>query len=278
MTFLVKVPVSVVIPCFRCALTIERAVQSIIDQTQKPAEVILVDDASGDETLAVLLEIEQQYPNWIKVLELGNNQGAASARNAGWAIATQPYIALLDSDDAWHPQKIEIQYAYMKAHPEVVLCGHDYYFSDETLPRLLLYDTRSIGKNRLLLSNPFVTPSVMIRSSILFRFMPGQRYVDDHLLWMQIAQADLKVVKLMSPLVKIYKGLYGESGLSSHLWAMEKSELHNYLYLYKNKQIGLIVMLFLELFSIAKFMRRLGIVGINKACFGLKRIFDGFHG
>ncbi len=264
-------PVSVIIPCYRCISTIHRAIESVIAQTQKPTEVILVDDASGDETLAVLREFEQQHPDWIKVIALAKNQGAASARNAGWAVASQPYIALLDSDDSWHPQKIEIQYAYMKAHPEVVLCGHSYYFLDETLPPFSPNDARCIGKIKLLLSNPFVTPSVMIRSSIPFRFMSGQRYVDDHLLWMQVALADLKVVKLMLPLVKIYKGLYGETGLSSHLWAMESSELQNYIHIYNTQGIGLSALIFLEAYSLIKYLRRLVIVGAKKvvAFFGI---------
>ena len=267
-------PVSVIIPCYRCASTIHRAVQSVVNQTQKPAEVILVDDASGDNTLDVLRELEQQYPAWIKVISLSENKGAGSARNAGWEIATQPYIALLDSDDAWHPQKISIQYSYMKSHTYVVLSGHGYYFSEEILTRLLPFDVKFINKFWLLLSNPFVTPSVMIKASIPFRFMPGQRYVDDHLLWMQISQADLKLVKLNSPLVKIFKGLYGESGLSSHLWAMEKSELRNYLFLYKNKKINLIMMLALELFSLSKFIRRLVIVAIRKIYSSFKYTFE----
>ena len=84
------VSVSVIIPCYRCASTIRRAIQSVINQTQKPAEVVLVDDASADETLVVLRELEEQYPDWIKVIALTENKGAASARNAGWAMANQP--------------------------------------------------------------------------------------------------------------------------------------------------------------------------------------------
>ena len=57
----VVAPVSVVIPCYRCAATIARAIASIAQQTRKPAEVLLVDDASGDGTLAVLQELAQQH-------------------------------------------------------------------------------------------------------------------------------------------------------------------------------------------------------------------------
>ena len=168
-------PVSVVIPCFRCATTIGRAVASITQQTQKPAEVILIEDASGDNTMAVLRKIEQAYPGWVKVLQSEENRGAASARNAGWAAASQPYVAFLDADDAWHPQKIEIQYAYMSAHPEVMLCGHGHRVIKQTdaLPDWEIGEQKEkcIHKWELLLSNRFVTPSVMVRRDVEHRFV-----------------------------------------------------------------------------------------------------------
>ena len=99
-------PVSVVIPCYRCSLTIRRALASIAQQSLKPAEVILVDDASGDGTLAVLKELASSYPNWMRLIALETNRGAASARNEGWAAASQPFIAFLDADDTWHREKI----------------------------------------------------------------------------------------------------------------------------------------------------------------------------
>jgi glycosyltransferase involved in cell wall biosynthesis len=262
-------PVTVVIPCFRCAATIGRAIESIIEQTQLPREVILVDDASDDNTLELLKVFEQKYPEWITVIELKENNGAASARNAGWTFATQPYIALLDADDSWHPGKIACQYEFMRTHPEVALCGHNYCLSnqsDEQETQLLPLAFETIGMYQLLFSNPFVTPSVMVKSGIPFRFMQGQRYIDDHLLWMEIVLAGLTVVKLSAPLTKIYKGLYGEAGLSSHLWSMEKSELYNYWYLYKTRRMSLLLMLFFEFFSLAKYLRRLLIIGSKKVC------------
>jgi len=119
------VAVSVVVPCYRCKETIERAVASVMGQTQVPAELILVDDQSGDGSLDLLKLIQSKYGcNQIKVVSLTVNQGAASARNAGWDVATQPYVAFLDADDAWHPLKIEIQLEWMLKHPGAALTGH----------------------------------------------------------------------------------------------------------------------------------------------------------
>src|SRR6185369_14935384 len=109
----------------RCAGTIERAVRSVAGQSRRPAELILVDDASGDGTGALLEGLRSRYgPDWIRIITLERNQGPGTARNVGWDAATSTYIAFLDADDAWHPRKIEIQCAWMDSHPEFAVTGH----------------------------------------------------------------------------------------------------------------------------------------------------------
>jgi len=255
--------VSVIIPCYRCSSTIERAITSIALQTQKPAEVILVDDASDDDSLGVLRALEQQYFGWIKVVSLPVNAGAASARNAGWEIASQPYIAFLDSDDAWHPRKIEIQYAFMKDNSDVVLSGHAFMQihdkgSVEGVTELSREDDvfYEVSKNRLLLSNCFSTPSVMLCRDITQRFPCGKRYGEDYHLWMEICSAGLKCYRNDHPLTFLYKNAYGKSGLSAALWKMEKGELDVYLNLFKKNYIFYPTLLLLFGWSLVKFLRR----------------------
>ena len=265
-----KIPVSVIIPCFCCASTIKRAVGSVAKQTHKPAEVILVEDASSDNTLEVLQEIANEYLGWVKVVHLPRNQGAAYARNTGWHVASQPFIAWLDADDAWHPKKIEIQYKFMLENPQVILCGHEAkVIVDDIQPDWQLHDLdfKYISKNRLLISNPFVTPSVMIRKDIKFRFDPNKRYMEDHLLWLQIICDHHKIAKLNLALVAMYKQAYGSSGLSSHLWAMEKSDLDNYWILYKARKIDFISVNILSFYSLIKYLRRLIVIVLRRINF-----------
>lgn len=254
-------PVSAVIPCYRCSATIGRAIESIVRQTQIPAEIILVDDASEDGTWPVLQEIARNYPDWITLLQLNKNQGAASARNAGWAVASQPYIAFLDADDAWHPRKIEIQYAYMNSHLDVSLSGHHYRVvkQSDQLPgwEIGLLGIQLISKWILLVSNRFTTPSVMLRRDMTDRFLSGKRHVDDHLLWLELICKGHKMVKLSAELVSIYKPLYGSSGLSAQLWLMEKGELETYKRLHDQALINLAQWLVLSVYSWLKFARRL---------------------
>lgn len=94
-------PVSVVIPAHRRADEVRRAVQSVKRQTAAPAEVLVVDDASGDDTG------EAARDAGATVVTLEANVGEGGARNAGIAAATHDWVALLDSDDEWLPEHLE---------------------------------------------------------------------------------------------------------------------------------------------------------------------------
>ncbi len=253
--------VSVIIPCFRCSKTIVRALASVAAQTLRPAEVILVDDASGDGTRALLHELRAQHPpDWVKLVLLDQNVGAGSARNAGWAVATQPLIAFLDADDAWHFRKMEIQYPYMHANPDVALCGHGYRLLKQgVLPNWEISPCAAVtvGKWHMMLSNRFVTPSVMLRRDIAHRFVDRQRYMEDHMLWLRVVCSGARVVKLPAELAAIYKDPFGVTGLSSQVWKMERSDLGNYRRLQQDHSLNTLQFGLLVTYSMLKYVRRL---------------------
>ena len=261
------VPVSVVIPCYRCSATLERAVESVAQQTRRPEELILVDDASGDATTAMVNAMSSQYPaGWIKLELLQRNGGVASARNRGWALASQPFIAFLDADDAWHPRKLEIQHAFMQANPDVMLSGHGRrLLQTHALPDWPIEATtaKPIRKWSMMLSNCFVTPSVMLRRDANARFNEGQRYMEDHMLWMTLVVDGARAVKLQSDLVAIYKQPFGAGGLSGQIWQMENGELANYRWLFHSGRVSVWQFAALYLFSWIKFARRLLLIALR---------------
>ena len=258
-------PVSVVMPCFRCSKTLARALTSIAAQTLLPTEVILIDDGSGDDTRSLMHKLSKQYaPGWIKLVLRDRNSGAASARNAGWSIASQAFIAFLDSDDAWHPKKMELQYGYMQANPDVALCGHGHrLLTKGTVPNweVTVSAAKTIKKWHLLLSNRFVTPSVMVRRTVIQRFNDDQRYMEDHLLWMEIFFSGALLVKLDAELAAVYKGQFGVQGLSAQLWLMERGELKNYRNLYLKGFVNAYQFAGLVAYSLLKYVRRLLVYG-----------------
>lgn len=99
--------VSVVIPTFNRAHMIRHAIESVVAQTYRPLELIIVDDASDDDTAEVIGKLELSIP--LTFLRHEENKGGATARNTGIDAARGEYIAFLDSDDTWLPKKLEKQ-------------------------------------------------------------------------------------------------------------------------------------------------------------------------
>jgi glycosyltransferase involved in cell wall biosynthesis len=264
-----RAPVSVVIPCYKSSETVRRAVDSVLNQTAPPREIILVDDCSGDTTLAVLKRIAAEHAEpAIRVIALERNVGPGAARNEGWRAATQPYIALLDHDDSWHPRKLEIQYGWMAAHPEVGLTSHalvEARAADE-LPRVPAQcDAQLVGRRELLLSNRFQTSTVMLRANLPFRFDESRQYLEDYLLWLEIVLHKHPAVRLDAPLAMQHKAIFGEGGLSAQLWTMEKGELNAYRRVLREGLISFPAFVFLLLFSLAKYAKRLVVSRLRTA-------------
>ncbi len=107
--------ISVIVPVYNRADTILRAVASVMAQTRTDWELLLVDDGSTDTTLAVMEALTDPR---IRVLRHHQNRGAAAARNTGIRAAQGEYLAFLDSDDAWHPDKLATQIAQLECAPD----------------------------------------------------------------------------------------------------------------------------------------------------------------
>lgn len=264
-------PVSVIIPCYRCADTVERALDSILRQSMRPSEILLVEDASADEgkTLHKLQELVAAYDGkiHIQILCMDTNGGPGEARNFGWAHALQPYIAFLDADDAWHRRKIEIQYLWMKAHPDVALSCHEtIYLSDPEREPLLEKDhvpVNAISAYRMLFSNSIPTRSVMLKTSVIERFSDGMRYAEDYHLWVRIVFSSQQAYRLRLPMAFSFKDDFGDGGLSRNLLAMQQGEKMVYKNLLSAGHIGYPLYITASIFSRIKYWRRMLITFIS---------------
>lgn len=262
-------PVSVVIPCFRCADTIGRAIESVQTQTARPREIILVDDASNDATPNLLERLAANYdgPGRMVVICLEKNSGAAIARNVGWSAATEQFVAFLDSDDSWHPRKLEIQYRLMDQIPEIAVSGHLHVVSSQTMrPSPIPQDPSFVAVNfrDLLWKNCFVSSSVMLKRNLVQRFPEGQRHMEDHRLWLDIAGAGHRLARIELPLAAHHKADFGAGGLSADLIEMERAELGNYRILKRRGAISRPIFITCIVWSLAKFIRRLLIVLLHR--------------
>ncbi len=180
--------VSVVMPVYDAAETIEEAVRSLLAQTYERLEILVVDDGSVDASMTIVAGIEDSR---IKVLRQGH-QGLVNALNNGCAQAQGGYIARLDADDVAHEGRIGAQVAYLEEHPGVGLLGTWARFrgedglewnfeppvSDPALRRYLLWDS------------PYVHSSVMFRRKA-FQDTGGypKGANEDYRLWIRMAKS-----------------------------------------------------------------------------------------
>lgn len=266
-------PVSVIVPCFNSLKTIERAILSILNQSILALEIIIVDDCSNDnaQTHNKLVELQNHYHSIIDIvlIFLDKNSGPGCARNKGWEKAKGEYIAFLDADDSWHYQKLEVQYQFMSSNPCVALSGHAFkeiqvtplsdinYFSDSLT-------FAHITEKKLLMSNCFSTPSVMLRGDLKQRFPTDKKYAEDYHLWLDICFSGGKCYRLNRPLVYLYKDSYGYSGLSSALWKMELGELDAYSSLFRAGRLHFLCFCVCIVWSSLKFLKRLINIKIKK--------------
>ena len=257
--------VSVVIPCWRCKDSIDRAVASVAAQTRRPRELLLVDDASGDGTLEHLRELAARYAQgWIRVSALERNRGPGAARNAGWDAAAGAVVAFLDADDAWLPEKLERQLEWMAAHPEAVLTGHPTVQLPEgaVAPGIpSACSATRVTLAQMLRSNRFPTRSVMLRRDVPQRF--GDRSVsEDYLLWLELVASGAACYRLDAVMAVSFRPDFDPGGWSGHLWRHERSELRALSTLRSRQGLSTLAWAAASVWSFLKFLRRALIVGL----------------
>lgn len=220
-----KAAVSVVMPHYNALDTVARSIESVIAQSLAVQELIIVDDASPDFPALANLVTSYRDRLDIRLVPLMTNSGASHARNVGVEHASSPYIALLDSDDVWHPQKVEIQYGYMQTHA-VELTAHGYVFDLQQQPFAPLAEltTRVISQGNFIWGNPIFTPTVMARKERFVAFDARFRRVDDYKCWYENLQNGNHVL-LCIALAGGFKPPIGASGLTASTRLMHESYL-----------------------------------------------------
>jgi len=155
--------ISVIIPCYNCVEFIDRAISSVLNQSIKDYEIILIDNDSTDQTLVKLLSLQERYPNIIRVLN-EFTKGAPAARNKGLFEAKGEFIQFLDADDELMPLKMESQYEMAKLTSADVVIGN----------HVLIYSTDGKIKKHIKYANPkpwegLIESNLGITSSILWK-------------------------------------------------------------------------------------------------------------
>ncbi|MCP4142059.1 MAG: glycosyltransferase family 2 protein [Chloroflexi bacterium] len=187
-----KPKVSIVMATFNAKDFLHQAIESILSQSYKEFEFIIVDDGSTDSTWEIITQ-HHKIDQRINPIKLKKNQGVAIASNIGIKMAQGKYIARMDSDDISLPQRLEKQVEFMESNPEIGILGSRVRYMNRAgnllgFPPMPLKDL-SIRWD-LLFKNPFFNSSTIFRKSLLSKheivYNPNARYGEDYDLWIRL--------------------------------------------------------------------------------------------
>ena len=228
-----KYKISVVIPTLNRINTLQRALDSVINQTYKPAEIIVVDNGSSDGTLKFLRE---QYSK-IRILT-ENKLGVSSARNKGIKKSINQWIALLDSDDAWHPRKLEIQTSMLdSALKEYNLIHTDevWFRNNKHINQMKKHKKQGGYIFERCLSLCCISPSsVLFKKNILDKvglFDESLPVCEDYDMWLKICSSE-EVLFAQDKLTYKYGG--HKDQLSKSYWGMDRFRIKSIENIIKN--------------------------------------------
>lgn len=179
--------VSVITPVYNAERFLKTTIKSALNQTYRPMQIVLVDDCSTDSSAGIIHELQKKYPEIIYHLQ-PKNMGAGVARNAALEIATGRYVAFLDADDIWKPQKTERQLALMNK-TKAPLCYTAIEMIDEygNLTKSKRPVKTEINYKFLLHNTMIATSTVIVDRKITGDFrMPIRRGGQDYATWLML--------------------------------------------------------------------------------------------
>ncbi|WP_210412486.1 glycosyltransferase family 2 protein [Leptospira yasudae] len=224
-------PISVVIPTFNRETKVFKAISTVLMQTLLPEEIIVVDDGSTDSTVSKLKQEFGEEQKRIVILPLVH-KGVSHARNKGVEIARKDWIAFLDSDDEWLPEKLERQWSFIQNHPQTLILQSQEIWVRHgkrvNPPAYLAKKDGWIFEQSLDFCS--VTPSSVLLKKDLYQSSGGMDEdlpaCEDYDLWLRIA-ARYPVALLDEPLLVRYGG--HEDQLSFRFPVMDRFRIYSIL-------------------------------------------------
>lgn len=260
--------VSIVIPTYNSAAFIADTLESVLRQTIDSWEVIVADDCSTDTTCAIVEEFASKDAR-IRLIQLPQNSGRpAVPRNIAIRESRGKYIALLDSDDLWHPQKLEIQIAAMQktnvpfSSTRIKRFSNILELNDISHEKFdgSAIDITTLSHDRLLRKNTICNSSVIVKRELIIEapFNEDIRYkaIEDYHCWLILHQRyGLSSIVLEAPLT-FYRLV--ESSISrSKLFMLQRNIIMYSEYSVRGKKLGLKRFFYLATYVYYSLMRRI---------------------
>ena len=181
--------ISIVTPAYNCEKYLEEAVNSVLAQSFEDWELLIIDDCSKDATWLRMQTLAKQ-DNRIRIFQNRHNSGSAATRNNGIRQARGEWIAFLDSDDLWRPEKLERQMSVLRKHPDAsfLFTGSAFIEDDGMTIAHVLHVPEKVSRKKLLKQNVISCSSVLIRRELMLEFpMPEEDGIhEDFATWLAI--------------------------------------------------------------------------------------------
>lgn len=217
--------VSVITPCYNGAKFIGDAIESVMAQTYPNWEMLITDDCSNDNSIEVIKEYVAKDSR-VRLLQLEKNSGAAVARNKSIAEAKGRYIAFLDGDDMWLPNKLELQLEFMEKKDCALSCTSLMYCNEEGEYTSIELAPKTHTFKQSLHDNRVGTTAAIYDTAKLGKiFMPLIRKRQDWALFMTILRTGVVAYGMKQPLC-VYR--VGQQSLSKNKWSLIEYNVKTY--------------------------------------------------
>lgn len=232
--------ISIVIPMYNSEYTIVRALDSIKNQTcDCDYEIVIINDGSTDKSQEIVENYITKHPKLDINLINQLNQGVSTTRNIGVKKSKYDFIAFLDSDDIWHPQKLEIATEIIQKNALDFLF-HEYapnkQFSDIRFT-LKQFKLKFKLRKYFALKNYIATPTVVMKKDIFAGFPTQINACEDYCCWLDSVNSE-KFYYIALPLASGFKKPIGESGLSGNIKKMHEGFIESLLCLRSKGKIS----------------------------------------
>ena len=205
--------ISIIMAAYNAEKTIGYAIESVLAQTYKDFELLVVNDCSKDNTEAVVKSYSEKDGR-VKLFSNPENLGVSLTRLEALKRAKGEWIAILDSDDAWMPEKLEKQIALQKkTGAELVFTGVKYISENGTPIDWQLTVPKEIGYKKLLKQNLIANPSALVKKSLYSdNYAIGDEMHEDFAVWLGILKTGIKAYAVTEPLTVVRISSHSKSG------------------------------------------------------------------
>lgn len=194
--------ISILLPVYNAGETLPETLQSILNQSYRDWELIVINDGSTDRSEAILLSYTDPR---IRYYKNDINLGLIATLNKGLTLVKGDYVARMDSDDIMAPERLQTEINFLERHPEIALCGSDHivFNPDGFRKRQYYFRTTDEIKAELLFNTPFSHPTILIRKEVLLKYTYRKEYIyaEDYKLWQEILSDGYCAANIPSPLL-----------------------------------------------------------------------------